>query len=41
MMRYEDFMNKRFLKAVSGESDTDYDEEMVPVAALPAHLAEL
>ena len=28
------------LKAVSGDSDADYDEEMEPVAAIPAHLAD-
>ena len=28
------------LEAVSGDSNTDYDEEMEPVAAIPAHLAD-
>ena len=28
---------KEILEAVSGDSDTDDDEEMEPVAAIPAH----
>ena len=31
---------KEILKAVSGDSNTDYDEEMQPVAGIPAHLAD-
>ena len=31
---------KEILEAVSGDSNTDYDEEMEPVAAIPAHLAD-
>ena len=31
---------KEILKAVSGDSNTDYHEEMEPVAALPALLAD-
>ena len=31
---------KEILEAVSGDSNTDYDEEMEPVVAIPAHLAD-
>ena len=31
---------KEILEAVSGDSNTDYDEKMEPVAAIPAHLAD-
>ena len=37
--KFED-ATKEILEAISGDSDTDYDEEMEPVAAIPAHLAE-
>ena len=35
--KFED-ATKEILEAVSGDSNTDYDEEMEPVAAIPAHL---
>ena len=35
--KFED-ATKVILEAVSGDSNTDYDEEMEPVAAIPAHL---
>ena len=38
--KFED-ATKEILEAISGDSDTDYDEEMEPVTAMPAHLAEL
>ena len=31
---------RRFSKLVSGDSDTDYKEEMEPIAAIPAQLAD-
>ena len=31
---------KEILEAVSGDSNTNYDEEMEPVAAIPTHLAD-
>ena len=37
--KFED-ATKEILEAVSGDSDIDYDEEMKPVAAIPAHLAD-
>ena len=37
--KFED-ATKEILEAVSGDSNTDYDEEMEPVAAIPAHLAD-
>ena len=37
--KFED-STKEILEAVSGDSNTDYDEEMEPVAAIPAHLAD-
>ena len=36
--KFED-ATKEILEAVSGDSSTDYDEEMEPVVAIPAHLA--
>ena len=36
--KFED-ATKEILEAVSGDSNTDFDEEMEPVAAIPAHLA--
>ena len=53
MIKYEDLVNKRYKEPedgkfedatktiLAGDSDTDYDEEMEPVAAIPVHLAEL
>ena len=38
--KFED-ATKEILEAISGDSDTDYDKEMEPVAAIPTHLAEL
>ena len=35
--KFED-ATKEILEAVSGDSNTDYDKEMEPVAAIPAHL---
>ena len=35
--KFED-ATKEILEAVSGDSNTDYDEEMEPVAAIPMHL---
>ena len=35
--KFED-ATREILEAVSGDSNTDYDEEMVPVAAIPAHI---
>ena len=37
--KFED-ATKESLEAVFGHSNTDYDEEMEPVAAIPAHLAD-
>ena len=37
--KFED-ATKEILEAVSGNSNTDYDKEMEPVAAIPAHLAD-
>ena len=37
--KFED-ATKEILKAVSGDSNTDYGEEMETVAAIPAHLAD-
>ena len=37
--KFED-ATKQILEAVSGDSNTDYDEEMEPVAAIPAHIAD-
>ena len=37
--KFED-ATKEILEAVSGDSNTDYDEEMEPVAAIPAHIAD-
>ena len=37
---FEDASTK-VLEAVSGDSDTDDDEEMEPVAAIPMHLADI
>ena len=37
--KFED-ATKEIHEAVSGDSNTDYDEEMEPVAAIPAHLAD-
>ena len=51
MMKYESLMNKRYKQPEDGkfedttkeileaDSNTDYDEEIEPVAAIPAHLA--
>ena len=36
--KFED-ATKEILEAVSGDSNTHYDEEMEPVAAIPMHLA--
>ena len=36
--KFED-ATKEILEAVSGDSNTDYDEEAEPVAAIPEHLA--
>ena len=36
--KFED-ATKEILEAVSGDSNTDYDEEIEPVAATPAHLS--
>ena len=36
--QFED-ATKEILKAVSGDSITDYNREMEPVVAIPAHLA--
>ena len=56
MMKYEDFVNKRYkepeignfegatreiLEAVSGDSNIDDDEEIEPVVARAAHLADI
>ena len=38
--KFED-ATKEILEAVSGDSDSDNDEEMEPVAAIPAHLADI
>ena len=38
--KFED-ATKEILKAVSGDSNTDYDEEMEPISAIPAHLADI
>ena len=39
-VKFED-ATKEILEAVSGDSNTDYDEEMEPVAAIPpTHLAD-
>ena len=35
--KFED-ATKEILEAVSSDSNTDYDEKMEPVAAIPAHL---
>ena len=37
--KFED-ATKEILEALLGDSNTDYDEEMEPVAAIPAHLAD-
>ena len=37
--KFED-ATKKILEAVSGDSNTDYDEEMEPVTTIPAHLAD-
>ena len=37
--KFED-ATKEILEAVSGDSNTDYDEEMEPISAIPAHLAD-
>ena len=37
--KFED-ATKEILEAVSGDSNTDYDEEMEPVAAIPEHIAD-
>ena len=37
--KFED-ATEEILEALSGDSNTDYDEEMEPVAAIPAHLAD-
>ena len=37
--KFED-ATKEILEAVSGDSDTDDDEDMEPVATIPAHLAD-
>ena len=37
--KFED-ATKDILKVVSGDSNTDYDEEMEPAAAIPVHLAD-
>ena len=37
--KFED-ATKEILEALSGDSNTDYDEEMEPVVAIPAHLAD-
>ena len=37
--KFED-ATREILEAVSGDSNTDYDEEMEPVAAIPTHLAD-
>ena len=37
--KFED-ATKKILEAVSGDSNTDYDKEMEPVAAIPEHLAD-
>ena len=36
---FED-VTKEILEAIYGDSNTDYDKEMEPVAAIPAHLAD-
>ena len=35
--KFED-ATKEILEAVSGDSNTDYDEEMEPVVAITAHI---
>ena len=37
--QFED-ATEEILEALSGDSNTDYDEEMEPVAAIPAHQAD-
>ena len=37
--KFED-ATKEILEAVSGDSNTDYDKEMEPVAAISVHLAD-
>ena len=37
--KFED-ATREILEAVSGVSNTDYDEEIEPVAAIPTHLAD-
>ena len=46
-MKYEDFVNRRYKEPEDGQprrfssdSNTDYEEEMEPAAAIPAQLAE-
>ena len=38
--KFEDATTE-ILEAVSGDSNTDYNEEMEPVAAIPTHLATI
>ena len=38
--KFED-ATKEILEAVSGDSNSDDDEELEPVAAIPAHLADI